>query len=94
MAKGGGLVSGDSQQLHSSKLWLDYQQTAAVQGKEARLSRLATWLLEAENRLEGPSGTYGLKLPGLTVACGRGAAHLRECLDALATWPHAAAGSR
>lgn len=96
IASGTGLVSRTSEQGRSPDLWLDYEHSPSLAGldTEARLSRLATWLLEAENRLEGPSGTYGLKLPGLTVACGRGAAHLRECLDALATWPHAGAGSR
>jgi hypothetical protein len=61
------LVSRTSEQGRSPDLWLDYEHSPSLAGldTEARLSRLATWLLEAENRLEGPSGTYGLKLPGL-----------------------------
>ena len=37
MAKGGALVSRDSQQLHSTQLWLDYQQTAGDR-KSTRLN--------------------------------------------------------
>ena len=80
MAKGGELVSRDSQQLHSSQLWLDYQQTAAVQGKEARLSRLAAWVLAAHSQ----DLHYGLRLPHTEIALGSGTAHRDRCLQALA----------
>ena len=80
MAKGGELVSRDSQQLHSSQLWLDYQQTAAVQGKEARLSRLAAWVLAAHSQ----DLHYGLRLPHAEIALGSGTAQRDRCLQALA----------
>ncbi len=94
IASGTGLESRTSEQGRSPDLWLAYEQSPGLSGlgTEARLSRLATWVVQAENSLEGPNGVYGLKLPGHTIACGRGAAHLRECLDALATWPGTGTG--
>lgn len=60
------------------ELWLDFQ--AADGDTERRLSRLCRWVLEAD-----AAGTsYGLRLPGLTIAPGRGAAHRHRCLRALA----------
>lgn len=60
-------------------LWLDWRDT---QGRdtEARLSRLAAWVLAAE-RLGQP---YGLRLAGKEVAPSLGAAHRQDCLEALA----------
>ena len=49
---------------------------------ERRLSRLAGWVLAAER-----SGAfYGLRLPGLEIAPGRGDAHAGTCLQALALY--------
>lgn len=89
IASGTGLVSRTSEQGRSPDLWLDYESSPGLSGlnTEARLSRLATWLLNAESGTDGHNATYGLKLPGQTVPCGRGATHLRACLDTLATWP-------
>lgn len=47
---------------------------------EARLSRLAAWVLEAERS----SLPYGLRLGSLTMAPGLGASHRDACLRALA----------
>ncbi len=80
MAKSDALVSRDSQQLHSSQLWLDYQNTGAGLGKEQRLSRLAAWVLAAD---EGEL-IYGLRLPGLEIAPSAGVAQREQCLRALA----------
>ena len=80
MAKGGALVSRDSQQLHSTQLWLDYQHTAEVQGQEARLSRLAAWVLAAHAQ----DIAYGLRLPQREIAIGTGLAQREACLQALA----------
>lgn len=49
---------------------------------EARLSRLAAWVLEAD-RLGQP---YRMTLRPLRTEPGSGPAHRRHCLDALATW--------
>ncbi|KQV49201.1 hypothetical protein ASC95_16360 [Pelomonas sp. Root1217] len=60
-------------------LWLDWRDT---QGRdtEARLSRLAAWVLVAE-RLGQP---YGLRIGSLEIAPSLGAAHRQACLEALA----------
>ena len=80
MAKGGELVSRDSQQLHSTQLWLDYQQTGGAQGKEARLSRLTAWVLAAHQQ----ELCYGLRLPHAEISPDSGAAQRDRCLQALA----------
>jgi len=49
---------------------------------EQRISRLATWVVEAERR--GCSSE--LRLPGQTFGPGRGRAHLQACLHALALY--------
>lgn len=88
IAAGTGLVSRTSEQSRSEDLWLDYGQSVGLSGlsKEARLSRLATWLLAAEEEAQGTAGLYGLKLPGMELPCGSGNSHLKTCLDTLATW--------
>ena len=49
---------------------------------EQRLSRLAGWVLAAER-----AGTsYGLRLPGVEIAPGRGDPHRNACLQALALY--------
>jgi uncharacterized protein (DUF58 family) len=49
---------------------------------EARLSRLARWVLLAEE-----SGLrYGLKLPGVTVPLAEGFQHREHCLKELAIY--------
>lgn len=60
-------------------LWLDWRDT---QGRdaEARLSRLAAWILAAE-RLGQP---YGLRLAGRETPPGLGPAHRQACLEQLA----------
>ena len=62
------------------ELWLDWQLLPPGIGLEGRLSRLAGWVLAAER-----AGTlYGLRLPGVEIAPGRGDAHRAACLQALA----------
>jgi uncharacterized protein (DUF58 family) len=79
-AKTGELVSRDAQQAQRYELWLDFKQ-AGQADTEARLSRLAAWVLQAD-RL---GMEYGLRLPGIQIAPGSGEAHKRKCLEALAT---------
>jgi uncharacterized protein (DUF58 family) len=63
----------------AAELWLDWARLAQF-NVEQRLSRLAGWVLEAER-----SGVhYGLRLPGVEIAPGRGDAHRGACLQALA----------
>lgn len=79
------LVSRERLPERSQTLWLDYGRSPGLAGltHEARLSRLAAWVHEAET-LEGQALQYGLQLPGRRVDAGRGVAHLRHCFDALA----------
>lgn len=88
LASGTGLVSREPAHGHSPDLWLDFEQSHGMVGlnPEARLSRLASWLIQAEQQAGAQGPVYGLRLPGLTVACGAGPHHLRHCLDTLATW--------
>jgi len=62
--------------------WLDWHAPPAVLGTELRLSRLCAWVLAAGDGVE-----LGLRLPGVEIAPGHGAAHRRACLEALALWP-------
>ena len=73
------LVSRDAQQAQRHELWLDLAR-AALPDHEARVSRLTAWVLQAD-RL---GLDYGLRLPGVEIAPDGGAAHRRNCLEALA----------
>jgi uncharacterized protein (DUF58 family) len=64
----------------SSERWFDWDQLPADMHTEARLSRLARWVLLAE----GEGLRFGLKLPGATVPLGEGLAHRDRCLKELA----------
>lgn len=78
-ARGAPLLSrewrGDQGQRHV----FDYAALAGLD-REARLSQLAAWVLEAEHR----EALYALQLPGLHRAAGVGSAHCQDCLRALA----------
>lgn len=80
-AKTGELVSRDTASSGQRQLWLDWQ-AAAVSGTEARLERLAAWVLAAE----AAGLLYGMRLPGVEIAPGHGEAHRLDCLRALALW--------
>ena len=54
----------------------------ASMGVEARLSRLARWVLDADSA----GVRYELALPGTRIATDLGPAHRARCLEALATW--------
>lgn len=80
-ARSGELVSRDTSSTLQHELWLDYESCGA-RDAEARLSRLAAWVLAA-----GRAGVdHGLRLPGLELAPEHGDAHRRRCLEALALW--------
>ena len=64
----------------AAELWLDWRWMPASLGVEARLSRLAGWVLAAD-RTGQP---YGLRVPGTEIAPGRGDRHRAACLQALA----------
>jgi uncharacterized protein (DUF58 family) len=67
----------------AAELWLDMQLLPAGLGLEQRLSRLAGWVLAADRA----GAHYGLRLPGVEIAPGRGDAHRAACLQALALHP-------
>lgn len=78
-AKSGELVARDAQQMQRLTLWLDHARTGALD-PEARLSRLAAWVLDADRMCLD----YGLRLPGLEIAPESGPAQRQRCLEALA----------
>jgi uncharacterized protein (DUF58 family) len=78
---GGELVSRDSSSSAHWQLWLDWQQCAG-QSDEARLSRLAAWVVAVHRS----GADYGLRLPGIELPRGQGEAQRRACMEALALW--------
>jgi uncharacterized protein (DUF58 family) len=64
----------------ASELWFDWNRLSQGMHTEARLSRLARWVMLAEER----GLRYGLKLPEVTVPLGEGFAHRERCLKELA----------
>jgi uncharacterized protein (DUF58 family) len=62
--------------------WLEWSALEGVE-TEARLSQLCRWVLACESRSARP---YGLRLPGVEVAPGRGPTHRIRCLRALALY--------
>ncbi len=82
VARAGEMVTRDTGATVRQQLWLD-EQTAGIAGREARLARLAAWVLEAERR----GADYGLRLPGRELAPSQGDLHRLACLEALALCP-------
>jgi len=88
LAAGAGLITREPAASRAPDRWLDFEHSPGLSGLgvEQRLSRLATWLVAAEEDAAIWGRAYGLRLPGPAIACGSGPSHLRACLDALATW--------
>ncbi|CAG4882957.1 Putative membrane protein [Georgfuchsia toluolica] len=72
------LFSGENAQ----SLWLDWDQLPPGLDVESRLSIMARWVCDAN----GAGLTWGLRLPGNTLAPGSGEAHRHTCLQALALY--------
>ncbi|MDH4191764.1 MAG: DUF58 domain-containing protein [Betaproteobacteria bacterium] len=70
--------SGDS----AAELWLDWGQLPRILDSERKLSRLAGWVLAAEQL----GARYGLRLPGIEIALGHGDEHCADCLRTLALY--------
>ncbi|MDE1929721.1 MAG: DUF58 domain-containing protein, partial [Burkholderiales bacterium] len=79
VAHSGEMVSRETAGSAARELWLDWSE-ARGGDTEARLARLASWVLQAERA--GLPG--GLRLPGRTLAPGLGDAHRRAALEMLA----------
>lgn len=83
-ARGQGLLTKQFAGEAAGLLWLDWA-LAPERDTESKLSRLARWALDAEAQ----GREWGLRLPTRHIPPGRGAAHLRQCLEALALHRHA-----
>ena len=81
-ARSGELVTRDSEHVQRQTMWLELAHTGALE-PEARLSRLAAWVLAADAQ----GLDYGLRLPGLEIAPDGGLAQRLRCLEALALCP-------
>jgi len=79
LAREQGLLTKEFSATASSELWLDWEDARATDN-EARLSVLAYWIIQAERFGQ----SYGLRIPGATIAPARGELHRNRCLEALA----------
>lgn len=66
----------------SAELLLDWSQLPPILELEAKLSRLAGWVLAAE----AAGLRYGLRMPGVDIARAQGDTHRTACLTALALY--------
>ena len=80
------LLVKEFEQRRGDEIVLDWDATRALP-YEARISRLARWVCEAE----AASQRYTLRVPGETIGPGQGTDHRHACLRALALMPGAAA---
>lgn len=78
-ARSGELLIKQFQDPRQQSLWLDWQALAALT-REARLSQLARWVLDAHDA----GLCYGLRLPDEELPPAQGAAHRERCLRSLA----------
>jgi len=81
-ARDRGLLTKQFSGQAETELWLDWAQLPPQMGVEERLSHLARWVLDAQ----AAGLSYGLRLPGSTVAMAAGEAQRDRCLEALALY--------
>lgn len=76
------LLVKEFESLAGQQVLLDF---TALRGldREARISRLASWVCVAESA----QANYAMNLPGQRIACGHGSDHRTACLRALALLP-------
>jgi uncharacterized protein (DUF58 family) len=80
LARGGEAAVRMYTDLGAQPEWLEWSTLEGLD-TETRLSQLCRWVLDCES---GYSRPYGLKIPGVEIVPGRGAAHRAKCLRALA----------
>ena len=80
-ARTGEMISRETAGAVQRELRFHWSQAQALE-PEARLSRLAAWLVAADEA----GHNWGLALPGLELEPGNGAAHRHAALQALAQW--------
>ena len=81
-ARGQGLLTKQFSGRADTELWLEWKSTPASFNVEARLSRLARWVIDAH----AAGLSFGLRLPGVTVPPAPGNAQYDRCLEALALY--------
>jgi uncharacterized protein (DUF58 family) len=86
-ARGGALLTKQFSGRAARELWLDWQSTAETMGVEARLARLARWVVDAH----AAGLSFGLRVPGTTLPPAPGDAQRERCLEALALYQDAGA---
>ncbi len=64
----------------SGELRFDWNNTPTTIGKEARISRLTRWVVDADKA----GIKYSLNIPGTNLTSDTGPTHLKQCLSALA----------
>lgn len=79
-ARGQGLLTKQFSGRADTELWLDWRHLPVQMDIEDKLSRLTRWVLDAHAR----GITFGLRIPGRTVALAGGEAQRDRCLEALA----------
>lgn len=79
VARGQPLMTKQFATEQGGTLYLDFDRMGAAE-KEARLSQLALWVIEAQRA----GRAYGLRLPGTEIRPGLGEAHFHRCLKELA----------
>jgi uncharacterized protein (DUF58 family) len=82
LARGGEAAVRSYSDLGAQPEWLEWSALEGLDG-EARLSQLCRWVLQCE---AGQPRPYGLRIPGVEIAPGRGAVHRAKCLRALAAF--------
>ncbi len=84
-ARGGPLLTKHFSGSEAGNVILDWQATPANQPREARIARLAAWILAAET-----SGrAFSLNTPYASIGTGSGPHHAHACLKLLALFPDA-----
>jgi len=80
-ARGQGMFTKQFGGDRAIELWLDWDSLPKLD-TEARLSRLARWVLDAN----AAQVNYGLRLPNVHIPLGTGFVHQQQCLQALALY--------
>ena len=79
-ARGQGLLTKEFSGRPDAELWLEWHMLPPTLDVEARLSRLARWVINAH----AAGLSFGLRLPGFVLALAPGDAQRDRCLEALA----------
>ncbi|MDB5810602.1 MAG: hypothetical protein JWN94_2724 [Betaproteobacteria bacterium] len=81
-ARGEALLTKQFSGRAASELWLDWSSIPVTFGVEARLERLARWVVDAHTA----GLSFGVRLPGITLPPAAGDQQRHRCLEALALY--------